>query len=93
MVDNTCRVTKKPKTNINLEFGIRLREEGEVPLFFEALNTLTHCRTVHIKFCLRSVLWSQLRPQTEFLFNPQDKTERLSALEKFMQIRTKTKVF
>ena len=34
-----------------------------------------------------------LEDQTEFLTNIEDKTERLSSLEKFMQIKTQTEVW
>ena len=46
-----------------------------------------------VKFDLRSDIRSALVDQTEFWSDLEDKTERLSSLEKFMQIRTKTKVW
>ena len=47
---------------------------------------------VQIKFGLRLDIRSDLVVQTEFWSDLEDKTERLSSLEKFMQIRTKTEV-
>ena len=50
---------------------------------------------VQIKFGLRPDIWStaNLVDQTEFWTDLEDKTERLSPLEKFMQIRTQTEVW
>ena len=43
-------------------------------------------------FGLRPDMRSDLVDQSEFWTDLEDKTERLSSLEKFMQIRNKTKV-
>jgi len=48
---------------------------------------------VEIKFGLRPNIWSDLEDQTEFWTDREDKTERLSSLDKFMQIRTQTEVW
>ena len=56
--------------------------------------TLRSCRLdwiVQIKFGLRPDIRSDLVDQTEIWSDLEDKTERLLSLEKFMQIRTKTK--
>jgi len=45
------------------------------------------------KFALRPDIRSDLVDQTDFWTDLEDKTERLSSLEKFMQIMTKTKVW
>jgi len=44
------------------------------------------------EFGLRLYIRSTLVDQTEFWTDFEDKTERLSSLEKFMQIRTQTEV-
>jgi len=48
---------------------------------------------VQIKFGLRPDIRSDLVDQSEFWTDLEDKTERLSSLEKFMKIRTKTEVW
>ena len=45
-----------------------------------------------VKFDLRPDIRSDLVDQTEFWSDLEDKTERLSSLDKFMQVRTKTEV-
>jgi len=42
-----------------------------------------------IKLCI----WSDRTDQTEFRTGVNDKTERLSSLEKFMQIRSQTEIW
>ena len=48
---------------------------------------------VEIKFGLRPDIWSDLEDQTEFWTDREDKTERLSSLDKFVQISTQTEVW
>ena len=48
---------------------------------------------VQIKFGLRPDISCDIEDQTEFWTDLEDKTERLSSLEKFMQIRTQTEVW
>jgi len=48
---------------------------------------------VQIKFGLRLDIRSNLVDQTEFWTDLEDKTKRLSSLEKFMQTETQTKVW
>ena len=51
------------------------------------------CWVVQIKFGLRPDIRSDLVDQTEFWTDLKCKTERLSSIEKFMQIRTQTEVW
>ena len=80
---------QKKKISIRLSSDLEIRSKG---LFF----TLRSCRLdwiVQIKFGLILDILSDLVDQTNFWSDLEDKTERLSSLEKFMQIRTKTEVW